>query len=182
MGNVPNGSSTKTGAQYDFLLEVRSTDQAVLQEMRGWFNRYATAIVERRGLTIGDNFTDLAIGPPVELDSEIRTSLKQHAGQLNISATELPSGAGHDAMQFQRAGVPSGMIFIAHGNNGISHNPAEILGLRPEDDPFALDAPYAQAVRLIANSAAGGEQARCAHSMTGFTDHLKNHGAREFHI
>ena len=49
-----------------------------------------------------------------------------------IEPLAMPSGAGHDAQDFTRAGYPAAMIFVrnAHG----SHNPDEAMDL----DDFAL--------------------------------------------
>jgi len=56
---------------------------------------------------------------------------------------------GHDAGIFARFGVPTGMIFIPHGNNGISHNSSEIMALDKNDNPFSLSGGYNRAVRLL---------------------------------
>jgi len=40
---------------------------------------------------------------------------------------EMPSGAGHDAAVFAKAGIPSAMIFVRNDNG--SHNPEEAMAL-----------------------------------------------------
>jgi acetylornithine deacetylase/succinyl-diaminopimelate desuccinylase-like protein len=40
----------------------------------------------------------------------------------------LPSGAGHDAMEFA-AVAPIAMLFVRCGEGGISHNPKETLAV-----------------------------------------------------
>lgn len=40
---------------------------------------------------------------------------------------EMPSGAGHDAAVFARAGIPSAMIFVRNDHG--SHNPEEAMAL-----------------------------------------------------
>jgi N-carbamoyl-L-amino-acid hydrolase len=72
--------------------------------------------------------------------------------KFNFESVKLPSGAGHDAGTFARYGVPTGMIFIPHGNQGISHNPSEIMGLSDKDNPFSLTGGFARAVRLLAET------------------------------
>jgi len=43
-----------------------------------------------------------------------------------VSVKHLPSGAGHDAMQFAPV-TPTAMLFVRCGNGGISHNPLETM-------------------------------------------------------
>jgi acetylornithine deacetylase/succinyl-diaminopimelate desuccinylase-like protein len=51
-------------------------------------------------------------------------SAEPAAAGLGITHQRLPSGGGHDAMHFQLAGIPTGMVF-APSIDGISHSPEE---------------------------------------------------------
>jgi N-carbamoyl-L-amino-acid hydrolase len=69
---------------------------------------------------------------PATATPEVQSAIERAAGALGLSATRLPSGAGHDAQDFDRAGYRAAMIFVrnAHG----SHNPDEAMDM----DDFAL--------------------------------------------
>ena len=43
-----------------------------------------------------------------------------------VPVRHLPSGAGHDAMQFHGV-APLAMLFVRCGNGGISHSPRETM-------------------------------------------------------
>ena len=74
----------------------------------------------------------LAAAQTVARQPGFRRSLRNGCGALGIAAMDIPSGAGHDAQDFTRAGIPAAMIFVrnAHG----SHNPHEAM----EMGDFAL--------------------------------------------
>jgi acetylornithine deacetylase/succinyl-diaminopimelate desuccinylase-like protein len=62
-----------------------------------------------------------------------------------IPARRLPSGAGHDAMQF--AGVaPIAMLFVRCGNGGISHSPRETLAVEDAEVAAAVLLRYLESL------------------------------------
>lgn len=61
--------------------------------------------------------------PPHELDTGLRTVLRQAADACGASHRDMPSGAGHDS-QTMGTHVPAGMLFIP-SVEGRSHSPAE---------------------------------------------------------
>lgn len=60
---------------------------------------------------------------PVKLSHEVIDGLKKAASNLNVDYIEMPSGAGHDAMEMASV-TKAGMVFIPCVE-GISHNKAE---------------------------------------------------------
>ena len=66
--------------------------------------------------------------------------------QVIPDAPELVSGAGHDAMVFAAAGVPTSMLFVRSLNGGVSHSPEELSS--GDDIALALDVLAAAAVRI----------------------------------
>ncbi|UOQ94538.1 M20 family metallo-hydrolase [Halobacillus shinanisalinarum] len=60
---------------------------------------------------------------PVPIKSDIKEHLRQAMEQHQIPATELPSGAGHDALIIG-SHLPVAMLFVK-SKDGVSHNPAE---------------------------------------------------------
>jgi N-carbamoyl-L-amino-acid hydrolase len=61
--------------------------------------------------------------PPTVFDADVVDTIRAQAVRLGLANMDLPSGAGHDAMNVARL-CPSGMIFIPC-EGGISHNEAE---------------------------------------------------------
>ena len=61
------------------------------------------------------------------MDESLRAVLAREAQVLGLTPLAMPSGAGHDAQDFERAGYPAAMIFVrnAHG----SHNPHEAMDM-----------------------------------------------------
>jgi hydantoinase/carbamoylase family amidase len=63
--------------------------------------------------------------PPAPMSAHVRAALHRAVTAAGVEATELPSGAGHDAQVFAQAGVPTGMLFTRSLAGGASHCPEE---------------------------------------------------------
>lgn len=112
----------KVCGEVTFSIDIRSNDT----EFRG---TYETEILEQiqtvadeRDLTITTSEIDRS--KPINLDQNMKRRLREAAQTLNIEPRQLPSGGGHDAMNLQHAGVPTGMLFVP-SIDGISHSPNE---------------------------------------------------------
>lgn len=150
---TPGGSSTTIPAFCTVRPEVRSTDPKVLEWAKEKIQQ--TVISTCCNLNLGwsgKNLSSVVISPPSHMTTHIVRHLEGLCQKFNFEAVKLPSGAGHDAGTFARYGVPTGMIFIPHGNKGISHNPSEIMGLSDTDNPFSLTGGFARAVRVLAEA------------------------------
>ncbi|SHI92473.1 N-carbamoyl-L-amino-acid hydrolase [Malonomonas rubra DSM 5091] len=78
-------------------------------------------VAQRRDLKI--DYQQLCNDQPVELSPKIIDCLQKNADQLHLSSLQMPSGAGHDAMNL--VGLTDvGMIFVP-SVDGVSHNVAE---------------------------------------------------------
>ena len=84
-------------------------------------HREARAAAERHAL--GVETTAVGSWEPATLDPGVREVIARAAAGLDLTAIELPSGAGHDA-QALAAATPSGMIFVPSAR-GVSHQPGE---------------------------------------------------------
>ena len=63
---------------------------------------------------------------PVRMDEGIVNAASNAIESFGIGTSMVDySRAGHDAMNMQKAGIPSTMIFVPSGNKGISHHPDE---------------------------------------------------------
>ncbi|MGI9546007.1 MAG: Zn-dependent hydrolase, partial [Flavobacteriaceae bacterium] len=74
----------------------------------------------------GTKFNFIALdttGKPALMDPEIKAEIAKAAQALELSYTNMPSGAGHDAQDMALI-APAGMIFVP-SVDGISHSPKE---------------------------------------------------------
>ena len=113
---VAPGASNVVPGQCRFLVELRSQQPEDMQRVRDRLLAYAA---ERQGWSIETIYEKDSVRLAPELIEQIAAA----ADLEQLSATLMPSGAGHDAQSLAPF-VPTGMIFIPC-RNGVSHNPAE---------------------------------------------------------
>lgn len=116
-------SLSKVPGLVNFTIDLRSQDPVVLTAADAKLGNLADEIGARRGVRF--ELSERAIAEPTAMDPMFRETLRKAALNLNIRALEMPCGAGHDAAEFVRAGIPSCMIFVR--NTGESHNPDETM-------------------------------------------------------
>ena len=131
---------SKVPGDVRFTLEARSQSSTILEEFRHHTLRIATAIGHKRGVIL--DLGNLVQLEPATMDPSLRSLLAKGCDTIGLQAMELPSGSGHDAAEFARAGIPAAMIFIRNPQG--SHNPKEHMA--PED--------FIQGVKLLAWSIA----------------------------
>ena len=61
--------------------------------------------------------------PPSACDPELMRKLQDAADCVDVKMLRMASGAGHDGMAIEQAGIPMAMLFVANQNG--SHNPHE---------------------------------------------------------
>ncbi len=120
IGLHPGSPNTVPGAA-TFSLDVRDTDEAVLDELALAFRRALSAIARRRGLMF--DFQEESRIRPVRCDERLTGLLADGAEELGFSHRRMPSGAAHDA-QIVATVAPVAMVFVA-SRAGRSHSPAE---------------------------------------------------------
>lgn len=135
-----DGAINKVCGEVSFPLDVRSTDTAVRDEAERRILDAIERIAEERELTVEREELDRS--DPVSLDPGFADVLDASAAAAGAAYRRLPSGGGHDAMNFQLAGIPTGMLFVP-SVDGVSHNPAE------ETDPDAIEAATASMARAL---------------------------------
>jgi N-carbamoyl-L-amino-acid hydrolase len=81
---------------------------------------------------------------PVPLDEGIRGIIRRCAGDLGLSSTDIPSGAGHDSQNMALL-TPTAMIFVP-SRDGRSHVPVEYTA--DEDVVAGADVLLATLTRL----------------------------------
>ena len=118
-------SVSRIAGEVAFSFEVRSEDTETLEGfyelMRSECDRIAA---ERRVMF---NFDRRVDAEPAEMDPRWVDKLLAHARALSLPERTISSGAGHDAVLFASAGIPSAMIFIRNHNG--SHNPNEAMDI-----------------------------------------------------
>ncbi len=121
---------SKIAGETRFVIDIRSTSDATMAR----FAAEARAAAERIGADYRVRFElgGTSDSPAALMDPRLRQGL---LGVLE-RPHEMPSGAGHDAAQFAKAGIPCGMIFVRNDHG--SHNPEESMEL--EDFAVATQA------------------------------------------
>lgn len=121
----------------EFSIDLRSGIDATRQVAVDALRAECEAIARRRRVELlFEPFFELKAAP---CDERLQDALAQAIEAQGLPVTHLPSGAGHDAMEFP-AVCPIAMLFVRCGNGGISHHPSETM--------TAQDAELATAVLL----------------------------------
>ncbi len=114
---------SKVPGHLHLCLDMRSAEADTLERAEQKLRSCAAGIAEATGVTID-------LGPrtdssPTPLSPELRACFAAAAEAQGIGTLTMPSGAGHDAATFAKAGVPTAMLFIRNRNG--SHNPDEAM-------------------------------------------------------
>ena len=117
---LPNGINVIPD-EVAFTVDIRDIDIEIRDKLEQQIEDFVKMTVKERKLSY--QVQVLQRVPSVPCDNSIQTAIHQAMVKLELSPITLPSGAGHDAMQFHNL-FPIGMIFIC-SKEGISHNPKE---------------------------------------------------------
>jgi N-carbamoyl-L-amino-acid hydrolase len=102
-----------------FSLDIRSAQPETLKGMLRTVRERCAAIGAQRGVAF--DLGPLAGAAPIILDEAGRSAIE--TALANPFA--MVSGAGHDAAEFARRGIPAAMVFVRNANG--SHNPREAM-------------------------------------------------------
>lgn len=116
----PNGVNVIPG-EVTFTVDIRDIDVEIRNALEQEIHHAAQMIAEQRHLTL--TIDTLQRVAPVKCDGEMQQLIAQAIASSGQQVIYLPSGAGHDAMQFNGQ-FPVAMIFV-RSKDGISHNPKE---------------------------------------------------------
>jgi N-carbamoyl-L-amino-acid hydrolase len=115
------GASNVVPGRAELPLDCRSLDDAELGALSDALVALAREQAERWELDV--RVTPAGLWPPEPTHERARAAIARGASALGLRATEMPSGAGHDAQVLARV-TTTGMVFVpSHG--GISHHPEE---------------------------------------------------------
>jgi allantoate deiminase len=137
----PNGVNVIPG-EVEWTIDIRDLDENQRNHLENDIKQFAESIAMERQL--GLQVSELQRVEPVLCDSNIQEAIKESILEIGGNVISLPSGAGHDAMQFKEC-FPIGMIFV-RSKDGISHNPKEFSS--NEDIEKAAKVLYTTIVKL----------------------------------
>jgi hydantoinase/carbamoylase family amidase len=107
-----------------FTIDVRSGDDALRRAAAAAIREGCTEIAKRRRVRV--ELADFFAADAAPCDPKLQDAFAQAIAAHGIPVRHLPSGAGHDAMEFPVV-APMAMLFVRCGNNGISHHPDETM-------------------------------------------------------
>jgi len=118
---VPGSAANVIPGRTRFTLDIRSpSDQERLNAVADIKDTIA-AIAQRRGVTA--KFSIGHEAPAALCDPRLSDKMAEAVESFGIAPRRLPSGAGHDAMAFDKV-IPFAMLFV-RCRGGVSHNPDE---------------------------------------------------------
>lgn len=120
----PNGANV-IPESVKMIVDIRDIHEKTRDTLLELVAERAYDIANNRG--IGVTVSGTSRVKPVPVEEVYKQELHNILNDLNIEATELPSGAGHDSMNIGLE-LPVAMIF-ARSKDGISHNPKEWTSL-----------------------------------------------------
>lgn len=118
---VKPGAINVVPGEVELWIDLRGTNRAVMDEAQAKIEERVKAIEQKYGTQI--QFKQLVADYPVAMAPSIIEVLERSAQELGIATMQLPSGAGHDAMNIGSI-AEVGMIFIRN-KDGLSHHPEE---------------------------------------------------------
>ncbi len=127
-------------------IEMRHVDARHLAALHGTILERCGAAAARRG--VAAKFEGIAGLDPCPLSPPMVQEAEALAGELGVPHRRMVSGAGHDAMVFAAAGVPTVMFFVPSAG-GISHAPEEHTDAAALWAGYAFLREYARRMRRI---------------------------------
>ncbi|QVQ27352.1 Zn-dependent hydrolase [Achromobacter deleyi] len=125
MDVFPNSRNVIPG-RVRMTVDLRAADDATLSAMDAALRAAADSAAQGRGVTA--QVEQVVYFAPQPFAPALVQSVREGARDLSLSAMEVVSGAGHDAVYLARV-APAAMIFVPC-KDGISHN--EIEDARPD--------------------------------------------------
>lgn len=127
--SVQPGAMNVVPGEATMLIDIRSIFTQSKQKVVTKLQRGIAEIAEKRQLHI--EIKKLCEEEPVKMNVQVIQSIKDSCQHLGYRYLEMPSGAGHDAMNLAKQ-YPTGMIFIP-SQAGLSHHKNEYTELKAID-------------------------------------------------
>jgi allantoate deiminase len=126
---VPRSAANTIPGLVRFTLDIRSPSDAERIKAVDDIKAALAAIAARRG--VRQRFTLGHHASAAHCDERLSDQLAAAAAACGITPKRMPSGAGHDAMAFDKI-IPFAMLFV-RCRAGVSHNPDEFAALADID-------------------------------------------------
>ena len=123
---VSPGASNVIPGSVEMTLDIRHAKDALRKKACATLKTYAAQIAKRRNLKLG--WTVIQETAAVQCDAQWTKALVHSTQRFERDATNLPSGAGHDAAAISTL-CPVAMLFV-RCKGGISHHPAESVTMQ----------------------------------------------------
>lgn len=133
--DVPGGSVNVVPGRCTFTLDLRAPADALRDAALADILAAADEICMRRRIEL--ECETLMSVPATPCDELARTHWREAIAAQGLEASELPSGAGHDAIKLAEV-APVSMLFVRCGNGGISHHPDETVSAADIDAAAAV--------------------------------------------
>jgi N-carbamoyl-L-amino-acid hydrolase len=122
----PNSRNVVPG-EVRMTVDLRNAKDATLTRMREDLERTVASLAAE--CKVVAELKEVVYFPPSAFDARLVQSIREAAGELDLSQRDIVSGAAHDAVYMARI-APTAMVFVPC-EGGISHN--EIENARPQD-------------------------------------------------
>ncbi|MBX9776552.1 MAG: allantoate amidohydrolase [Xanthobacteraceae bacterium] len=127
---VPGGAINVIPGHCELTIDIRAGDDQTRDAAASDVLAEIKRVAERRGVKVETK--EVSRSNNVSCSPRIQRLLAAAIARAGIGVRPLPSGAGHDAMQFK--GITElGMLFVRCGNGGISHSPLETVAAADAD-------------------------------------------------
>jgi allantoate deiminase len=114
----------------EFSVDVRSGADSMRRSGIEMIRKQFDEIAKRRNVRVEANpYFELNAAP---CDPALQKQFADAIAAQGIPVRHLPSGAGHDAMEFPQV-CPIAMLFVRCGNGGMSHHPSETMTAEDAD-------------------------------------------------
>lgn len=123
--SVQPGAMNVVPGSADLYVDIRGTNRESRRRVATALETAINAVAKARGLDIW--MDELSSEEPVQMDSTLVAELTAICEEREVAWLEMPSGAGHDAMNMATL-CPTSMIFVP-SKDGLSHNPAEYTSM-----------------------------------------------------
>jgi N-carbamoyl-L-amino-acid hydrolase len=122
----PNSRNVVPG-EVRMTVDLRNAKDATLTRMRQDLEKSLATIAAE--CKVAAELKEVVYFPPSQFDARLVQSVREAAGELDLSQRDIVSGAAHDAVYMARI-APTAMVFVPC-EGGISHN--EIENAKPQD-------------------------------------------------
>jgi len=140
--DVLPGSMNVVPGEVRLQLDIRSIDSDSKKRVVHALQAALKEICQARKLEVES--TSLGDDEPVFMSEELNKLIQEICAKESIKYREMPSGAGHDAMNLKMI-CPAALIFVP-SQDGISHNPKEYTS--PQDISAGVRVLYQALVQL----------------------------------